>query len=85
MLWSPGCIIIPNCLIVIVHLKVVPLEWESRGGRTAFYEWSRMLVRANIDAPNVLGAPLSLSPATNVADDKEISIIYHVDAGFALL
>lgn len=44
-----------------------------------------MLVRANIDAPNVLGAPLSLSPATNVADDKEISIIYHVDAGFALL
>lgn len=86
MLWSPGCIIIPNYLIVIVHLRVVPLEWESRGGRTAFYEWSRVLVccgvRANADAPSVLGPPLSLSPATNVADDEEISIIYHVDAGF---
>lgn len=44
MLWNPGCVISPNYLIVIVHLRVVPQEWESRGGRTAFYEWSRMLV-----------------------------------------
>lgn len=77
MLWSPCCIITPNYLTVIAHLGVVSQEWESRGGRAAFYEWSRMLVccvvRANADILSVQSPPLSLSPKMLTMVRKSVS------------